>query len=116
VSQGISVSANRRDLERFPQIRLSGPAQFSWLPKIPTVTATNETEKGPATLSSSLRVVDKRYEILVDLSSIKDLSSDPVQVSLSCDTFFVPKKLGVNADERELVMPAPDVAELLRKQ
>jgi len=115
-SKGISILANRRDLERFPLVRISGPANFSLLPKIPTVTTTIETEAGSAALSSSLRVADKRYEILIDASAIKGLSSDPVRVSLSCDTFFVPKKLGINADERELVMPAPDLVQLLRKQ
>jgi hypothetical protein len=114
-SRGITILADRRDLERFPQIRLSGPARFSWLPKIPTVTATVKTQTGSVTLSSSLRVLDQSYEILIDTSSIKDLSSDPVQVMLSCDTFFVPKKLGINADERELVLPAPERAHLLRE-
>jgi hypothetical protein len=114
-SKGIAISANRGDLERFPQIRLSGSGYSSYLPKVPTISAAIETETGSTTLSSSLRRTGARYEILIDVSSIKNLPTDPVRISISFDTFFVPSKLGINADNRELVVPAPDLVELLRK-
>jgi hypothetical protein len=113
-SRGVSISANRADLERFPQIRLSGPADFTHSSKVPTVSAAIETEGGSIALYSSLRVIGKRYEIFIDTSSVKDLP-DPVRVSLSCDTFSVPKKLGLSGDTCELVMPSPDRVELLGK-
>jgi len=114
-SKGIGISANRGDLERFPQIRLSGSGYSSYLPKVPTISAAIETETGSTTLSSSLRRTGERYEILIDVSSIKNLPTDPVRISISFDTFFVPSKLGINADNRELVVPTPDLVELLRK-
>jgi hypothetical protein len=114
-SKGIWISAARADLEKFPQIRLGGRAH-PFLPKIPTVSASVETETGPIVLPASFRLVGKRYEIHIDATAIKDIPSDPVRVSLKSDTFFVPKKLGINADTRELVVLAPDRVELLPRQ
>lgn len=39
-------------------------------------------------------------------------SSNQIRVHLSFDTFFVPKRLGINEDIRELVLPAPALVQL----
>ncbi len=41
---GLFIETLRASLQRFPEIRLSGPANFSWLPKVPVVSATVETD------------------------------------------------------------------------
>jgi len=50
---------------------------------------------------------------LIDTSSIELPPSDQVRLRLHFDTFFVPKKLGINGDERELVVKAPTLIQLI---
>jgi len=114
-SAGLTVEASRVDLRRFPTIRISGPAYY-WLPKLPTVSVTIETERSSLAVPALFRRVDDGYEILVDTSSTDLPPSDPTRLSVTFDTFFVPKNLGMNEDTRELVVPAPNLVQLLPKQ
>jgi hypothetical protein len=111
-SSGLSIETLRASLRRFPQIRLSGLANYSWLPKIPVVSATIEIDGDFLTVPASLRRLGNNYEILIDTSSIKLPASDRIRVHLSFDTFFVPKQIGINDDPRELVVQAPSLVQL----
>jgi hypothetical protein len=112
---GFSIEASRAELERFPVVRLAGPANFSWLPKTPSVSAAIETEKDPLAVHASLRRTDGGYEIQIDTPS--DLPpGDPIRLHVTFDTFFIPKNLGVSPDTRELVVPAPSLVQLLHRE
>jgi hypothetical protein len=113
-SGGLSIETMRASLQRLPKIRLFGWANYSWLPKIPVVSATIETEGDSQTVLASFRRVDDNYEILIDTASIKLPSSERIRLHIAFDTFFVPKKLGINDDTRELVVPAPSLVQFVR--
>jgi hypothetical protein len=112
---GLTLDAGRNALERFPEIQLSGTANYSWLPKIPAVSATIGTGAEAQTVPASFHRNDNSYEILVDLADLKLPPQDPVQIHLHFDTFFVPKKIGLNEDTRELVINAPSQVQLIPK-
>jgi hypothetical protein len=109
---GFTIEATPETLRRFPVIRLTGDASYSPLSRVPTVTAAIDT--GPATepVPAFLHENANSYEILLDLSKIEPPQSDPVQVRLAFDTFFIPKKMGISSDTRELVLPAPSQVRL----
>jgi hypothetical protein len=113
-SEGLSIETERSALQRFPKIRLSGPAN-TWLPKMPVPFATIDSD--PTTekvVPASFRQVDNSYEILIDTSSVELPQYDNVRLHLKFDTFFVPQHIGINADTRELVVEAPFLVEVLR--
>jgi hypothetical protein len=115
-SKGFSIEAERSTLQQLPIVQLSGPANYSWLPKVPTVSATIETGKGPLAVPASLRRTDGGYEIRIDTSTAELPSSDSVRFHVTFDTFFIPKKLGINEDTSELVFQAPTMIRLLRRE
>ena len=110
---GLLIEVSRADLQRFPMIRLRGSGDDSRLPKVPTVSAAIDTEARSQPVPASMRRIDNDYEILIDTSSIELAPSDQVRLRLHFDTFFVPKKLGLNGDERELVVKAPTLVQLI---
>ena len=113
---GISIEASRTALQRFPMIRLVGQADYSRLANLPAVTATVETATGLQSAPASFRRVDNGYEILVDTSSLMLPSSESVSIHLHFSAFWVPKSLGISDDERELVVRAPNLVQLVRKE
>jgi len=118
-SDGLLIKAPRAALLRFPRIRLAGAANYSWLTKVPKVSAMIETagqmQAVPETqaVPASLKRNDNSYEILIDFSNTELPLADPVRLRLNFDTFFVPKKIGINGDTRELVVKAPTLVQLL---
>jgi hypothetical protein len=112
---GLSVEAPTSTLRRFPVIRLFGAGRYSWLPRTPNVRATMTGASGSVTVPSSLRRVDDNYEIILDTSSSNLPPSETARFDLAFDSFFIPKKIGLNEDIRELVLPAPSAVQLLRK-
>jgi hypothetical protein len=112
-SNGITLEVPNDVLQRFPKIRLSGAANYSWLPKVPSVSATVETGAETNAVPALLQRTDNSYEIMIDFSQLNVPSSDPVKIRLNFDTFFVPKKIGINGDTRELVVNAPTLVQLL---
>jgi hypothetical protein len=111
-SAGVTIEASRADLQRFPKIRLLGSANYAWLPKTPAVSATIENEGTFLPLPATFRRTGSSYEIEIDTAAIALPSTNPVSVRLNFDTFFVPKDKGVNADIRQLVIPAPNRVEI----
>jgi len=109
---GLTIEATHETLQRFPVIRIAGNASYSRLPKFPTVTATIDTNAKAEAVPASLHQNGNSYEILIDLSNIELPQSDPIRLRLNFDTFFVPKKIGINEDTRELVLPAPSLVRL----
>ena len=112
-SDGLLIKTPRGALLRFPRIRLSGAANYSWLTKVPKVSAMIETAGQTQAVPASLQRNDNSYEILIDFSNMELPPSDPVRLRLNFDTFFVPKKIGINGDTRELVVGAPTLVQLI---
>ncbi len=113
-SAGLSLEIERVALQQFPKIRLSGPANYAWLPKIPDVSAVIDTNGSSQSVPASFRRVDNSYEILIDTSSIELPPSENVHLHLKFNTFFIPKEIGMNGDTRELVVWAPTIVEPMR--
>jgi hypothetical protein len=113
-STGLSIETERAALLRFPKIRLSGQANYTWMPKLPTVSASIDTDGSSQSVAAPFRRVGNGYEILIDTSAAELPPSDKVRLHLEFDTFFVPKQLGINADTRELVAQAPTLVEVIR--
>lgn len=113
-SSGLSIQTRRASLERFPEVRLSGMANYSWLPKIPNISATVDALDKEISVPASFRHTLDRYEILIDTAGFTLPLSDSIRFRLNFDTFFVPRNIGLNDDGRELVVRAPDFVELTR--
>jgi hypothetical protein len=114
-SHGLSIEAATSVLERFPMIRLSGPADYQSLLKIPSVKATIVEEGSLQTAPAIFQRVGNNYEIVIDTSRIRFPLTDTVEIQLNFDSFFVPKKKGTRHDDRELVVQAPALVQLFRR-
>jgi hypothetical protein len=80
---------------------------------VPTVSAMIVSADQTQAVPASLERHNNSYEILIDFSKMELPPSDPVRVHLNFDTFFVPNKIGINADTRELVLNAPTIVQLI---
>ena len=58
-------------------------------------------------MQASLNRDGSSYEIAIDLQKVDLSRTDPVRVHIAFDTFYVPNKLRMNGDMRELVIRAP---------
>ena len=114
-SHGLALETTTSVLERFPIIRLLGPADYTRLLKIPAVVATIEADTSSQTAPASFRRLGSDYEIVVDTSSLHFPATEHVSIQLNFDSFFVPKKKGANKTVQELVVKKPRVLQLLRK-
>jgi hypothetical protein len=106
-SDGLTLQVSRETLQSFPRIRLSGTSDFSRLPKTPAVSATVDLDSGPQAVPASLKRDGSSYEISIELSKMDLSRTDPVRVHIGFDTFYVPNKVRMNGDMRELVIRAP---------
>lgn len=113
-SAGISVEAQCASMQQFPKIQLSGAANYELLPKVPSVLATIETDGVTQLLPASFQRNGNGYSIIIDTSSAKLPHSDSVRISLKFDTFFVPQKLGINNDGREIVIMKPNQVKMVK--
>jgi hypothetical protein len=63
---GLSIQTRRASLERFPEVRLSGTANYSWLPKVPNISATVDAldkEISVPTYPRSIRDFDRHHRV-----------------------------------------------------
>ncbi len=109
-SAGVLIEAKRSDLERFPLIRLKGAADFSALPKLPTVTANLEPSDDSPPTGAIFRRSGNQYEVELNTSSLRLPAESLVHIRLKFDTFFVRKDAALHNDFRELVVRSPDVS------
>jgi hypothetical protein len=115
-SHGLSIEAATSVLKRFPVIRLSGPADYKSLLKMPAVEATIAADGSLQTAPATFQRAGNNYEIVIDTSKIQfPLTDTVVEIQLSFDSFFVPKKKGSRLDDRELVVQAPALVQLMRR-
>ena len=114
-AHGLSLEATRSVLERFPIIRITGPADYSHLLKIPVVEATIDAGKSSQTAHTSFQRVGSNYEIVIDTSSLRFPPPDHVYIRLNFDSFFVPNTKETGSETRELVVKAPALVQLLRQ-
>jgi hypothetical protein len=114
-SHGLSIEAATSVLKRFPMIRLTGPADYKSLLKIPAIEATIVEEGGLQTVPATFQRIGNSYEIVIDTSQLRFPPTDIVDIQLSFDSFFTPKKKGTRHDDRELVVQAPPLVQLFHK-
>jgi hypothetical protein len=96
-------------------IRLSGPADYASLLKIPAVVVTMGEEGNAQTAPATFRRAGNDYEIVIDTSSLRFPQTDTVDLQLDFDSFFTPKKKANRNDDRELVVKGPALVQLFRK-
>jgi len=113
-SHGLSLQATRSTLERFPKIRLTGPADYARLTKLPSVQATIEPGERTQRVPATFQRVGSDYEIVIDTSSLQLPPDDQVYLRLDFDSFFVPERKKPTTEVRELVVKTPTLVQLFR--
>jgi hypothetical protein len=113
-SSGISIEIGATDLARWPFIVLEGRANYDVLggELRPRAFVLDATARRGKELPAIFNRLGERYEIAIDARTAASAASESVKIQLMFDRFFVPSKLGINADTRELVIFAPDKREL----
>ena len=96
-------------------IRLTGPADYSRLLKIPAVAATIDADTSSQKAPASFQRVGSDYEIVIDTSSLRFPPTDHVYVRLNFDSFFVPNTKETGNEARELVVKEPVLVQLSRQ-
>ncbi len=112
-SAGITIRVESNDLLRWPYLILEGDAPYDVLggepePRAIILTDQNVSEQLPTTLKR----IQNSYRITIDAHSAISSNVSSVRLKLTFDRSFVPNKLGINRDMRELVVLAPTRAEL----
>jgi hypothetical protein len=118
-SDGITLTAHSQDLNRWPFIVLEGAALYEALGGVPRVSAgvvdiSSGRLSGPAVPAEFARTGDT-YRISIDARALSNENTNEIGIRLTFDRFFVPSKLGMNADTRELVVMEPTRHELRRE-
>ena len=113
-SEGLSLEANAAVLAKYPLIVLDGKADYTALGGVPQPHAVLVGPGGQpdASLLATIKQTGSSYQIVIDTHSPALPSSCPVTIHLTFDRYFVPSKLGINTDTRELVVPEPTKHEL----
>jgi len=108
-SAGIDVRMNSRAIADRPYVILEGLALLQPLGGPPEPHAVLRDSIGSALstgLPAKITMFDNRYKIVIDCSNACARMVEPT-IHLKFDRFFVPSKVGINADTRELVLYAP---------
>jgi hypothetical protein len=114
-SAGITITADSNHMRRWPFVVLEGEAPYDVLggePHPRAVTFDDDAERPGADLPIALKRIGSRYQITIDTRTAALSSTSPTRIRLTFDRSFVPDKLGINRDTRELVVLAPIRAEL----
>ena len=109
VSRGVVIAPTAEDLVRWPFIVLEGQANYSVLGGVPRPKAIVIDASGTpgVELDAKLTPNGDQYVLSIDTRRAELPKSGPLNVRLTFDRFFVPKKFGINPDTRELVIMAP---------
>jgi len=111
-SQGLTVIANRSDLQRWPFVVLQGNIDLAALGGEPRPRAVSASEAEPAVeLPATIKTSGASYRVVIDARAAKGLSGQAT-IHLTFDRYFVPKQRGINEDTRELVMSMPTLRAL----
>jgi len=115
---GVTIEADAGTLARFPYVVLEGPADFYRLGGQPQPRAVmvDATGKASGDLPVTLTRIDSTYRITIDAHAAPTGSVGKARILLTFDRYFVPSRLGINSDVRELVMSAPTKHELRPKR
>ena len=114
-SRGLTLLANRSDLERWPVFVLEGNADLGPLGGVPQPRAILAGDSASAIdLPAFIGVTAGHYRITIDGRAAAGPSGQ-ARVRLTFDRYFVPKQLGINEDTRELVVRTPSLHELQAK-
>jgi hypothetical protein len=113
-SAGLSVEVDPAWLVKSPYVVLEGKADFDLLGGEPHLHAAliEPTGKPSAELPAKLTRLGDSYRIIIDARPAASPLGRPITIHVTFDRYFVPSKLGINADTRELVLRAPTKHEL----
>jgi hypothetical protein len=107
-SGGLILEVDSRALVRWPYISVEGAISYEWLGGEPSVRAIRGNDEKSALPVTFQRVNPNRYRIVVDARAAASETGGRVRAKVTFDKFFVAKQLGLNNDERELVLRDPD--------
>jgi hypothetical protein len=112
-SAGITITVAPNDLQHWSFLILEGDAPYDVLGGEPQPRAAVLTEQnGNVELPATLKRTNNTYLITIDTRAIKSSNASSVRIRLTFDRSFIPNKLGINSDTRELVVMSPSRSEL----
>jgi hypothetical protein len=117
-SAGIDLRTSGHAIADRPFIVLEGPALLAPLGGNPEPRAELRSQlrtEPPTPLPARIAISDNRYKIVIDCSGACARVTEPT-IHLDFDRFFVPAKVGINADTRELVLYAPSTRALAAQE
>jgi hypothetical protein len=109
-SAGIILEITPASLAMRPRVEIDADISMQWLGGAPNARAElidrSEPSASPIDLPASATATGSRYQVVIDCSQRCAVLKQP-EIHVSFDRFFVPRKLGINNDERELVVSHP---------
>lgn len=113
---GISLKVEANDLVR-PFLVVEGAANYKVLGGEPKPRAVLTTAPGAPGLDLPARLNAKgsTYQIVIDAHAVALPTDQQASIQLTFDRYFVPKVLGINADDRKLVVGTPTKIEMRRR-
>jgi hypothetical protein len=114
-SRGMTISGVAEVLRQRPNIELIGPNSATYLPSAPHVRIEMSRPDGSTVqVPATLEYAAPDYHLHVHLDPNTLPASGKVELAVSFDSSFVPRKVNGTADDRELEFALPTGAELRR--